>query len=113
MRLTWQSKIDSGSTVCPVDQRSQSQNCRLAFRLALRKSSRKPLSSVNALSLLRSLKSRIQASPMASVMSPESSGLHNCSQRRGVTPFVLLLKRSGKISEVLERGLTQQLGVNL
>src|SRR5208337_4352665 len=52
----------------------------------------------NALSLVNSLKSRIQASPIASVMSPESPRLHNCSQRRGVTPFVLLLKRSGKIS---------------
>jgi hypothetical protein len=40
----------------------------------------------------------IQPSPMASVMVPASAGLASRSQRRGVTPLVLLLKRSGNIS---------------
>ena len=40
----------------------------------------------------------IQPSPMASVMEPASAGFASSSQRRGVTPLVLLLKRSGNIS---------------
>ena len=40
----------------------------------------------------------IQPSPIASVMQPASAGLASSSQRRGVTPLVLLLKRSGNIS---------------
>jgi hypothetical protein len=40
----------------------------------------------------------IQASPIASVIMRASGGFAPISQRRGVTPFVLLLKRSGKIS---------------
>ena len=35
---------------------------------------------------------------MASVIVPASAGLASSSQRRGVTPLVLLLKRSGNIS---------------
>ena len=40
----------------------------------------------------------IQPSPIASVIAPASAGLASSSQRRGVTPLVLLLKRSGNIS---------------
>src|SRR4026209_1744795 len=98
MRLIWQSKIASGSSVCPEDHLNQSQKRRLALRLAFRKSSRKPLSLENAFSSLSWLRSLIQPSPIASVISVESSGLDSSSQRRGATPFVLLLKRSGKIS---------------
>ena len=39
-----------------------------------------------------------QPSPMASVISRARSGLASSSQRRGVMPLVLLLKRSGNIS---------------
>ena len=35
---------------------------------------------------------------MASVIARESAGFDKCSQRRGVTPLVLLLNRSGNIS---------------
>ncbi len=35
---------------------------------------------------------------MASVISCESAGFASSNQRRGVTPFVLLLKRSGNSS---------------
>ena len=77
---------------------SQSANCALASRLALRKSSRKPLSSANGLSLLSWARSVIQPSPMASVIVLARAGLASSNQRRGVTPLVLLLKRSGNIS---------------
>ena len=40
----------------------------------------------------------IQSLPIASVISFDSAGLACCNQRRGVTPLVLLLKRSGNIS---------------
>ena len=55
----------------------------------------------------------IQPSPMASVIVRASAGLASSSQRRGVTPLVLLLNRSGNISA---RSVTvvraQQLGVD-
>ena len=96
MRLTWQSKIVSGSRVCPVDHLSQSQICRFAFRLALRKVVAEAVVSGECFSSLSWLRSVIQPSPIASVISLESAGLHSSSQRRGVTPFVLLLNRLGK-----------------
>ena len=99
MRLTWQSKmrvrIDRLARMSPC---SQSANCALASRLALRNASRKPLSSASGLSLRSWPRSVIQPSPMASVIAPASAGLASSSQRRGVTPLVLLLKRSGNIS---------------
>ena len=50
---------------------------------------------------------------MASVMVPASAGFASSSQRRGVTPLVLLLKRSGNISaRSLHGGRAQQRGVN-
>src|ERR1017187_621865 len=39
-----------------------------------------------------------QPSPMASVMTAAGDGLASNSQRRGLTPLVLLLKRSGNIA---------------
>ena len=98
MRLTWQSKIVSGSTVRPEVALSQSANRALASRLALRTSSRKPWSSASGLSFRSWPRSVIQPSPMASVIVRASAGLASSSQRRGVTPLVLLLKRSGNIS---------------
>ena len=40
-------------------------------------------------------RSVIQASPIASVIRGDRTGLASSSQRRGVTPLVLLLNRSG------------------
>src|SRR5262249_28655072 len=97
MRLIWQSKMLSGSTVSPDVRLSQSAKCDLASRLALRNSSRNPLSPASGFNLLNWLRSVIQPSPMASVMVSASAGFDISSQRRGVTPFVLFLKGSGKI----------------
>ena len=41
----------------------------------------------------------IQDSPMASLITDTRPSFASSSQRRGVTPLVLLLKRSGNISE--------------
>src|ERR1700676_748518 len=98
MRLIWESKIESGSTDIPDVDLSQSANCNLASRFALRKSDRKLASLASGLSLRSWLRSVIQSSPMAPVIVRESEGLHSSNQRRGVTPLVLLLNRSGKIS---------------
>src|SRR4029434_8111 len=98
MRLIWQSKIVSGSTVCPEDHRNQSANRHLAARLALRTASRRLLSPLSGFSLLRSLRFVIQLSPIASLITCDREGLASSSHRRGVTPLVLLLKRSGNIS---------------
>ena len=50
---------------------------------------------------------------MASVIVPASGGFASNSQRRGVTPLVLLLKRSGNISaKSLTVVCAQQLGVD-
>src|SRR4029453_2488190 len=98
MRLIWQSKIVSGSTVSPDEDLSQFANSDLASRLAWRKPLRRSLLSANGLSLLNWLRSDTQLSPIASVIARANGGFDINSQRRGVTPFVLLLKRSGKIS---------------
>ena len=113
MRLTWQSKTVSGSTVCPEVALSHWANRALASRLALRKSLRKPRSSANGLSLLNWARSVIQPSPMAAVIVLARAGFASSNQRRGVTPLVLLLKRSGNISaRVLDRHRAQQLRVD-
>ena len=98
MRLIWQSKIASGSRTCPVDHLNQSQNCCLASSLGLQEVVAEALVVREGFQLAKLAEILIQPSPIASVMSSESPGLHSSSQRRGVTPFVLLLKRSGKIS---------------
>src|SRR5271165_3544059 len=98
MRLIWQSKIESGSTLWPDVDLSQLAKCTLASRIDLRNSSQVLESPANALRSLIRLKSVIQPSPITFVMAPDSAGLASSSQRRGVTPFVLLLKRSGNTS---------------
>ena len=98
MRFTWLSKTEPGSTMIPLVALSQSAKRDLASRLALRTSSRKPRSSASGFSSARSVRSVIQPSPIASVIRRASAGLAMSSQRRGVTPLVLLLKRSGNIS---------------
>src|SRR5262249_1677136 len=77
---------------------SHEANCTLAWRLEARKPWRNAESSAQGLSLVSWLKSVVHSLPMASVMVRESSGLHSNNQRRGVTPLVLLLKRSGNRS---------------
>ena len=77
---------------------SHSANCDLATRLALRIASPKPLSAASGWSFASSARSVIQPSPIASVMLEARAGLASRSQRRGVTPLVLLLNRSGYIS---------------
>ena len=53
-----------------------------------------------------------QPSPMASVISAASPGLPAAASARGVTPFVLLLNRSGKSSsKSRNKRLLQELGV--
>src|SRR5271166_3016440 len=98
MRLIWQSKMVSGLTIWPDVDLSQSAKCNLASRLALRSSPRKASSSASGLSSLNLPRSVTQPSPMASVIAAESAGFASSNQRRGVTPLVLLLKRSGNIS---------------
>src|SRR5215831_12301441 len=98
MRLTWQSKMVSGLTVWPDVVFSQSTKCDLALRLAFRTVSRKGLSPARGLRRLSRLRSLIQASPIALVMAVARAEFARSNQRRGVTPLVLLLKRSGNIS---------------
>src|SRR5215467_9857740 len=88
----------SGSTVWPDAVISQWTNSNLALRLALRKLSKKDLSSANRLRRLSRLRSLIQESPIALVIAVARPGFARSNQRRGVTPLVLLLKRSGNIS---------------
>ena len=113
MRLTWQSKIVSGSTVWPDVGLSQSANCALASRLALRKASRKPLSSASGLSLRSWPRSVIQPSPMASVI---ASGERRVGQQQPAPrrdAVGLVVEALGKhLGEVLDRRRAQQLGVN-
>ena len=71
---------------------------RLGFALGLAEGVAKALSSASGSSLRSWPRSVIQPSPMASVIVRASAGFASSSQRRGVTPLVLLLKRSGNIS---------------
>src|SRR5260370_5445229 len=98
IRLIWQSKIVFGSTVSPVFDLSQLANRAFVSRVALRELSRKLLSSASGFNLLSWLRSVIQPSPIASLIVRASVGLARSNQRRGVTPLVLLLKRSENIS---------------
>ena len=97
MRLICVSKSVSGSTIGPPSRFSQSANRVLASRLALRTASRKLLSSASGRSFSNCARSVIHPSPMASVMTFASAGFASNNQRRGVTPLVLLLNRSGNI----------------
>ncbi len=114
MRLTWLSKMVSGSTASPVVAWSQTAKRALAARLARRKPSRKEGSSARGTIFLSWARSVTQPSPIASVIRRDRSGLARRSQRRGVTPLVLLLNRSGKISARSDDdGRPQQPGVDL
>ena len=77
---------------------SQPAKRSLASRLAWRNSPRKAGSSASGCNLRSWSRSVIQPSPIGFVMSRASGGLASSSQRRGVTPLVLLPKRSGNIS---------------
>ena len=55
MRLIWQSKMESGSTAWPLVDLSQSANCTLASRLALRNAARKAFVLGQRLELLKLL----------------------------------------------------------
>src|SRR5215831_6358118 len=99
--------MESGSTLCSRLDASHFAKADFASRLVARKASRNAASSANDFSLASWLRSVIQPSPTASVIVLASAGLAKSSQRRGATPLVLLLKRSGNISAksftVLER----------
>src|SRR5208337_4884082 len=84
-----------GAREMPDVARSQSANCVLHSFWAFRKAARKLASSASGFSRESSLRLVIQPSPMASLIVRASGTLQSRSQRRGVTPLVLLLKRSG------------------
>ena len=98
MRLIWQSKIVSGSTMLPVLALSQSANAALASRLACAELGAEAGVVGQRQQLAQLVQVRDPA--VADRLGDErgQDGLASCSQRRGVTPLVLLLKRSGNIS---------------
>jgi hypothetical protein len=75
-----------------------STNRILAARLAARNFSRNAASSASGMSCLSFPMSVTQPSPTAAVSRVASFGLASRSQRRGVTPLVLLLNRSGNMA---------------
>src|SRR3974390_509224 len=105
MRLIWQSKIVSGLTSCPEVDFNQSANRALASRFDSKNARRKALSSASGRNALSSLSWVIHPSPMALEITLASLGLDCRSHRRGVTPLVLLLNRSGYISPQLLTGV--------
>ena len=94
---------------------SQSANRTLAARLACRNCvAEAGVVGQRARAAAAAPRSVTQPSPIASVISRARSGLASSSQRRGVTPLVLLLNRSGNISaKSATRSGPQQLGVDL
>src|SRR6266436_794112 len=98
MRLTWQSNIVSGSTTTPAVALSQSANRAFAARFAFRNSPRNARSAASGRRPRSWPWSTIQLSPIACEIASASAGFASRSHLRGVTPFVLLLNRSGKIS---------------
>ncbi len=90
--------IVSGSTGGRPVARSQPASSSFASRLAFRNASRSVSSPASGASFASCARSVIHPSPIASVIVRASDGFASRSQRRGVTPLVLLLKRSGKIS---------------
>ena len=113
MRLTWQSKIVSGSTVSPDFDLSQLAKWDLVSRVAARKLSRKLLSSASGFSLLSWLRSVIQPSPIAS---------RNCAGQRRIgqqqpaprrDAVGLVVEALGKhLGQIFNRRRAQQLRVN-
>src|SRR5580704_19327906 len=99
MRLIWQSNTVFGLTTGPELDFSQFANATLASRFDLWNAFCRSESSANGLRLRSWFRSVIHLSPIASVIVSASAGFASNSQRRGVTPLVLLLNRSGNISE--------------
>ena len=114
MRLIWLSKMVSGSTVWPVvrlEPVARSAPWRRAWPRGT--PSRNAAIVGQRRSRRSSPRSVTHSSPMASVISWASAGFASSSQRRGVTPLVLLLNRSGNISAKSATTLrAQQLGVD-
>ena len=113
MRLTWQSKIESGSTIRPDVALSHSANRDLASRLALRTASRKALSPASGPSFSRSARSVIQPSPIASVMQPGQRrvGQQEPAPRRHAVGLVVEALRV-HLGQVLDRHRAQQAGMD-
>ena len=86
-----------GGIYSGVDLTDEAAN-RTRMRFMLKDLPFERIEQASALSLPSWVRSAIHASPIASVMVLARAGLHSASQRRGVTPLVLLLNRSGKIS---------------
>ena len=95
MRLICTSNSVSGSRLIPAAALIQSTNRTFAARLAARNFPRKAASAASGSIFRRADMSVTQRSPTASVSSFARSGLASSSHRRGVTPLVLLLNRSG------------------
>ena len=96
MRLTWLSKIESGSTVTPDVGLEPSAKLRLRLALGLADGiAEAAVIRPAAAACASSVRSVIQPSPIASVILQARAGFASSSQRRGVTPLVLLLNRSG------------------
>ena len=113
IRLIWLSKIESGSTTSPEVAFSQPAKASLgrALRLAKLLAEAGVLGQRQQFAQLRQVGD--PSSPIVRVMSADKAGFACCSQRRGVTPLVLLLKRSGiQLGEVAQHVLAQQLRVN-
>ncbi len=94
----WQSNIVSASTLKPNFILNHSAQSLLFSRFTCTNLSRNPASSASDLSRANCSRSVIHALPMASVIKSASGGFASKSQRRGVTPLVLLLNLSGNIS---------------
>ena len=111
MRLIWLSKIESGSTAAPASLEPVGEShLGVALGLANALAERRVVG--QRLRASRAGKSVIQPSPIASVMSAGQAGFASSSQRRGVTPLVLLLKRSGNISAKSLTASAQQFRVD-
>ncbi len=98
MRLTITSNMEDGSTTTPVVSRTSSASATLFWCRAACHCSRKPASSAYGSSARSCARSEIQPSPIASDTSRVRRGLDSASQRRGVTPLVMLVNFSGHIS---------------
>ena len=111
MRLIWQSKMRVGIDGLPGWSLAASRRTRLGLALGLQEVvAESGVVGQRFRACAAALRSVIQPSPIASVMTLASAGLASSSQRRGVTPLVLLLKRSGKhLGEIGDSRRAQQL----
>src|SRR6056297_3043182 len=95
IRLTCTSNRESVFRLTPVLLYTYSACSRLLFCLTSHHWERNSSSSIKSSSCRSSSKSFNQLSPIQSLIKPASRGLQRAIQRRGVTPFVLLLNFSG------------------